>query len=85
MPYVETEVHGPNETRPSPDLEGSFKVERILQHKKFRKGGYQFQILWKGYGEDEATWHREEDLEGAELMVEQYKNTHIKKGKKKKS
>lgn len=30
MPYIETEVHGPNKTRPSPDIEGMLEVERIL-------------------------------------------------------
>ena len=83
MPYIENETHGPNLTWPPPEIEDTYEVERILRHQKMRDGKYQFQILWKGYGVEDATWHLESDLTEAKKMVEQYKNTHIQKSKRK--
>jgi len=37
MPYVETEVHGPNFTRPPPEIENNeerYEIETILRHRK---------------------------------------------------
>ena len=85
MPYVENEVHGPNLTRPSPEIEDEYEVERILRHKKMRNGTFQYQVLWKGYGEEEATWHLEHDLEGASKMLEQYKSQLVNKAKRKRT
>jgi transposase InsO family protein len=83
-PYVETETHGPNFTRPSPeiDTEDTFEVERILKHKKRQSDGqYLYRILWKGYPISEATWEEEKDLTGAMTILNQYKTTHIKEKK----
>ena len=40
-PYQETTVHGPNPTRPPPDLiegEEQYEVEAIMGHKKWGRG-----------------------------------------------
>jgi hypothetical protein len=37
MPYTETEIHGPNFTRPPPDIDNDeerWKIETILNHQK---------------------------------------------------
>jgi len=37
MPYIETEVHGPNFTRPPPEIENEeerYEIETILKHRK---------------------------------------------------
>jgi hypothetical protein len=37
MPYVETEVHGPNFTQPPPEIENDeerYEIETILRHRK---------------------------------------------------
>ena len=82
-PYHENDIYGPNQPRPPPEIDqDTYEVERILRHQKFRDGTYQYLIKWKGYPEDEATWHREADLEGAEKIVTQYKKTHIEKRKR---
>ena len=79
-PYVETEAHGPNYTRPPPEIEDEerFEVERILKHRTHQKK-LQFWVKWKGYPEEKATWVDEEIMmDGAEKMVNQYKNVQMK-------
>jgi Chromo (CHRromatin Organisation MOdifier) domain len=59
-PYTETPSHGPNFTRPPPDLidgEAEYEVEQIHSH---RTWGWckilQYLIKWKGYPESDNTW-----------------------------
>jgi hypothetical protein len=40
MPYKETELHGPNETRPPPDLvkgQEEYEIEAIISHHLYKK------------------------------------------------
>ena len=77
-PYCETEQHGPNYIRPPPnniDQHEEWEIERILRHRKFRNGTYKFQILWKGYPIEEASWEFEDDLENAPELLLDYKNS----------
>jgi len=78
-PYVETETHGPNYTRPPPEIEGDeerYEVETILKHRR-RGRGYQYYVKWKGYPITEATWQPSTDFEeGGEEILEEYKNRH---------
>ena len=52
-PYKETELHGPNFTRPPPDLvdgEEEYEVEKIIDSKhKGRGRKLHYLIKWKGY------------------------------------
>jgi hypothetical protein len=53
MPYKETELHGPNFTRPPPDLidgEPEYEVEKILDTQPRGRGHkMHFLVKWKGY------------------------------------
>jgi len=59
-PYRETASHGPNFTRPPPDLvQGNeeFEVETIINHRFFgRRKTLQYLIKWKGYPSSDNTW-----------------------------
>ena len=52
-PYKETAIHGPNYSRPPPDLmdgEEEFKVEQILNMKQMGRGcKTHYLVKWKGY------------------------------------
>ena len=88
-PYHETELHGPNFTRPPPDLidgEEEYEVEEVLQSQKFGRGcKVQYLVKWKGYPESENQWVHWDDLHVDEVIVDfEKKNpeaiSHIKAG-----
>lgn len=63
LPYQETEEHGPNFTRPPPDLiegEEEYKVEAIIDAKQDKRFQAEEQICylvkWKGYPDSENQW-----------------------------
>jgi transposase InsO family protein len=61
-PYVKTEVHGKNFSRPTPDIldgEEVYNVETILKHRRQGRS-YQYLIKWEGYPISEASWEPEE-------------------------
>ena len=49
-----------------------YEVEKILATKKIR-GKSHFLVKWKGYGDHENTWQREEDFEHVPELLQQYK------------
>ena len=53
----------------------SFDVERILD-RRVRGGRAEFLVKWEGYGAEEATWKRREDLAGAAEAVAEYEEAH---------
>jgi hypothetical protein len=65
-PYIETNAHGPNFTRPPPDLingEAEYEVEAIRSHRYFGKNKkLQYLLKWKGYPEANNTWESEDQL-----------------------
>ena len=73
-PYHETELHGPNFTRPPPDLidgEEEYEVEEILQSRRFGRGRkVQYLVKWKGYPESENQWVDWNDVHADEVIVE---------------
>ena len=88
-PYQETELHGPNFTRPPPDLidgEEEYEVEEIVQSRKYgRQHKVQYLIKWKGYPASENQWVDWDDIHANEALVEfRRKNpdavSHIKRG-----
>ena len=88
-PYHETELHGPNFTRPPPDLidgEEEYEVEEILQSWRFGRGcKVQYLVRWKGYPESENQWVDWDDLHADEVIADFKKKnpkvvSHIKAG-----
>ena len=71
-PYHETTAHGPNFTRPPPDLidgEEEYEVERIVAHRQFgRSKRLQYLIKWKGYPESDNTWEPADQVHAPELI-----------------
>jgi len=57
---METPTHGPNFSRPPPELingEEEFEVEAILNHRCYGHSRMpQYLIKWKGYPHSENTW-----------------------------
>ena len=88
-PYRETKLHGPNFTRPPPDLingEEEYKVKEILQSQKSgRQHKVQYLIKWKGYPDLENQWVDWDDLHVDEALADFKKKnpdavSHIKAG-----
>jgi len=79
MPYVETEVHGPNFTRPPPEIENDeerYEIETILKHRK-RGRGYNYFVLWKGYPITDASWEPASSFtQGGEKILKEYQERH---------
>src|SRR6266403_5219079 len=71
-PYYETAVHGPNFTRPPPDLidrEEEYKVERIVAHRQLgRSKRLQYLIKWKGYPKSDNTWEPADQVHAPEII-----------------
>jgi hypothetical protein len=59
-PYIKTDFHGPNYTRPPPDLvdgEEEYKVEKILKSRHYGRGcKVQYLVKWKGYANSDNEW-----------------------------
>jgi hypothetical protein len=75
-PYKETELHGPNFTRPPPDLiegEEEFEVEKILDAQQRGRGcKLHFLVKWKGYPMSDNSWEKAEDVHATDLVKEFY-------------
>jgi len=73
-PYVEMDSHGPNFSRPPPDLikgENKYEVKTIRKHKCFgRNKKLQYLLKWKGYPESDNTWEPVEQLHAPQLLKE---------------
>jgi Chromo (CHRromatin Organisation MOdifier) domain len=72
MPYTETPSHGPNFTRPPPDLidgEAEYEVEQIHSHRTWgRCKTLQYLIKWKGYPESDNTWENADQIHAPTLI-----------------
>ena len=88
-PYRETELHGPNFTRPPPDLidgEEEYEIEEVLQSRRHGRGRkIQYLVKWKGYPNSENQWVNWDDLHADEALADfKRKNpdaaSHIKGG-----
>jgi len=79
LPYKETTVHGPNFTRPPPDLiegEEEYEVEAIVNHRQYRHQRWlQYLIKWRGYPPSDNTWETAEDVH-ADDLVKEYHQRH---------
>jgi Chromo (CHRromatin Organisation MOdifier) domain len=77
-PYVETEVHGGNFSRPILDIldgEEVYNVETILKHQR-RGRSYQYLIKCEGYPISEASWEPEEAFSDDGNLLAIYKQQH---------
>jgi hypothetical protein len=65
-PYKETIMHGPNFTRPTPELidgEEEYSVEKILDSRHFgRRWRLQYLVKWEGYPDAENMWVDKDDV-----------------------
>jgi len=76
-PYTETAAHGPNFTRPPPEIvgeeEGHYEIEKILQSQPTRnRKSTQYLVHWKGYTEADRTWIPAKELTHAKELVAQF-------------
>jgi hypothetical protein len=73
-PYIETEFHGPNYTRPPPDLvQGTeeYEVEAILDSRRHGRGRkVQYLVKWKGYPNSDNEWVDWKDMHADEALEE---------------
>ena len=73
-PYHETKLHGPNFTKPPPDLidgEEEYEIEEILQSRRFGRGRkVQYLVKWKGYPDSENQWVDWDNLHADEALAD---------------
>src|SRR5216684_4376366 len=74
LPYQENAVHGPNFSRPPPDLiQGAeeYEVEHLVNHRCHgRSRALQYFMKWKGYPESDNTWESLQDIHAPDLLKE---------------
>jgi hypothetical protein len=79
MPYKETTMHGPNFTRPTPELingEEEYSVEKILDSWHFgRRRRLQYLVKWEGYPDTDNMWVDKDDV-FADNKVQEFKNSN---------
>ena len=77
-PYHETDAHGPNYSRPPPDLirgEEFFEVEQIQDHWHHgRLRALQYLIKWKGSPESDNTWEPADLVLAPNLLKKYHKH-----------
>jgi hypothetical protein len=80
-PYKETIMHGPNFTRPTPELingEEEYSVEKILDSRQFgRRQRLQYLVKWEGYLDMDNMWVDKDDV-FADDKVWEFKNSNPK-------
>jgi hypothetical protein len=78
-PYKETTMHGPNFTRPTPELidgEEEYSVEKILDSRHFgRRRRLQYLVKWEGYPDADNMWVDKDDV-FADDKVWEFKNSN---------
>ena len=53
--------------------EAGYEVEKVLGQRVLHDGTVEYNLLWKGYGRDEATWEPESNCESCKDLIEAYK------------
>src|SRR5713101_7336623 len=77
-PYRETSAHGPNFTRPPPELidgDAHYEVEEILDSRFFRNR-LQYLVKWVGYPDSENLWLAASELSSAPDLVSSFHLSH---------
>jgi Chromo (CHRromatin Organisation MOdifier) domain len=84
-PFIETDLHGPNFSRPPPNLikgEAEYKVEDIRNHQQFGKNKrLQYLLKWKGYPESDNTWEPAEQLHVPQILKRYHAKTPLERTK----
>jgi len=73
--YRETPEHGPNFSRPPPELIGTeeeYEIETIINHRG-KSGRRHYLVHWKGYSDGERTWESEGQFHHAKAILREYK------------
>src|SRR5713226_6044069 len=72
LPYQENAVHGPNFSRPPPDLiQGAeeYEVKHLINHRcQGRSRQLQYFVKWKGYPESDSTWELAQNIHAPDLL-----------------
>src|SRR5713226_970367 len=72
LPYQENTIHGPNFSKPPPDLvQGAeeYEVEHLVNHRHHgRSQALQYFVKWKGYPESDNTWELLQDIHTPDLL-----------------
>ena len=80
-PYHENEAHGPNYTRPPPDLiagEAEYEVESIVNHRFYgRTHTLQYLIHWKGYPSADDSWESAEQVHAPALVARYHRKNPL--------
>src|SRR5712671_6864234 len=88
-PYREMASHGPNFTRPPPDLvQGNeeFEVETIINHRFFgQRKTLQYLIKWKGYPSSDNTWEPVDNVHAPEIIKQYHQRCPLEDKSKRKS
>ena len=78
-PYRETGNHGPNFSRPPPDLvdgEEEQEIERIINHRRYgRAQKLQYLIKWKGFPDSDNEWVDPAHMHASDL-ISKYHRKH---------
>ena len=81
--YSKTPSHGPNFSRPPPDLidnKEEYEVEQIKVHQNFsRSKRLQYLIKWRGYPESNNSWEDATDVHAPELTKQYHKHRPLQK------
>jgi chromodomain-containing protein len=84
--YGESTEHGPNYSRPSPDLlegEEGYEVECIINHRHFgRTRMLQYLIKWKGYPDADNTWEPADQVHAPDLAKAYYQMNPLESHKR---
>src|SRR5258708_4009308 len=72
LPYQENAIHGPNFSKPPPDLiQGAeeYKVEHLINHRRHGKSRtLQYFVKWKGYPVSDNTWEPLHNIHAPDLL-----------------
>ena len=82
-PYTETTAHGPNFTKPPPEIVGDetdhYEVEAVLQSKLTpNKRGIRYLVKWMGYPNSENTWEPADNLTNSAELVQAFHKRYPK-------
>ncbi len=87
-PYHETNAHGPNYSRPPPDLikgEEEYEVEKVINHRHTgRARTLQYLVKWIGYPEADNTWEPADQIHAPQL-IKAYHRQHPLEDKKRRA
>jgi hypothetical protein len=79
-PYIETNAHRPNFSRPPPDLmagEDKYEVETMRSHRYFgQQKKLQYLLKWKGYPKSDNTWEPADQVHAPQYVKQYHVDAH---------